>query len=471
MLETAPRTKIVATLGPATRTPESIAALIEAGASVFRLNFSHGTRAEHERTFETVHQVAHTLGRTVALLGDLQGPKIRTGDLAAGTVVLIPGTAFTITTRDVPGDASAVSTTFLPLPACVSPGQRLLLSDGQLALRVEAADRTDVRCTVLVGGELREHAGINLPDLATSIRSLTEKDEVDLETCLDLGMDYVALSFVQHPDDVKPLRQHRRLWRSQVPIIAKIEKRAAITHLAGIVRAFDGIMVARGDLAVETSAAEVPVFQKRMINLALAAGKPVITATQMLESMTHSPQPTRAEASDVANAVWDGTDAVMLSAETAIGAYPTETVETMAAIIRRATTDYPSFHTVAVTVVSEAEAVVHAAVDLASHTKAAAILVLTRSGRTARLVARERPAMQILAVTDNDLVRRQLALLWGVQPFLRRFLASTDDMLADTQRFLVARGVLSPGDRIVVTGAAPVTARTRTNFIKLHVVR
>ncbi|MSQ10771.1 MAG: pyruvate kinase [Dehalococcoidia bacterium] len=463
--------KIVATLGPASQNAERIAALIEAGANVFRLNFSHGTRAQHELTFETIHEVAHGLGRTVAVLGDLQGPKIRTGDLAVGTVRLAPGAAFIITTRNVPGDAEAVSTSFQPLPTCVAPGQRLLLSDGQLALGVEAVDRTDVRCTVLVGGELREHAGINLPDLAMTIPSLTEKDEVDLDTCLDLGVDYVALSFVQRAEDVKPLRAHRRLWRSRVPVIAKIEKRAAIDHLAAIVRAFDGVMVARCDLAVETSAAEVPVFQKRIIQLALAAGKPVITATQMLESMTHSPQPTRAEASDVANAVWDGTDAVMLSAETAISEYPVETVETMAAIIRRATTDYPSFHLAPPAVVSEAEAVVHAAVDLASHINAAAILVLTRSGRTAQLVARERPAAPILAVTDNDLVRRQLALVWGVQPYLRRYLATTDDMLADTERFLLARGVLSAGNRIVVTGEAPVTARSRTNFIKLHMVR
>jgi pyruvate kinase len=466
-----PPTKIVATLGPATRRPETIAALIEAGASVFRLNFSHGTRREHEQTFESVHEVAHELGRTVAVMGDLQGPKIRTGALQAGPVTLRPGAGFTITARDVPGDAEAVSTTYGGLPGIVSPGERLLLSDGQIVLRIDAVGGQDIRCTVQVGGELREHAGINLPDLAVNIPSLTEKDKADLETCLDLGVDYVALSFVQGPDDVKPLRAHRRAWRARVPIIAKIEKREAIRHLAAIVRAFDGVMVARGDLAVETSAAEVPVFQKRIINLAVAAGKPVITATQMLESMTHSPQPTRAEASDVANAVWDGTDAVMLSGETAIGDYPVEAVRTMTDILRHAITDVTSWRQPAPVVAGEAEAVVHAATHLAEQVHAAAILVLTRSGRTAHLVARERPSVPILAVSNNDLVRRQLALLWGVQPFLLRYRSNTDAMLDDTQRFLVARGVLSPGDRIVVTGAAPVTARSRTNFVKLHVVR
>ncbi len=461
-----PRTKIVATVGPATQSEAALERLLAAGVSVFRLNFSHGTQDGHALVARRIRAVAARLGVAAAILGDLQGPKIRTGPLSAPILHLAAGAAFTITTRDVPGDGACVGTTFPDLPQVVAAGQRLLLDDGRLALRVESVTVTDVVCTVAAGGELREHVGINLPDIRTAIPPVTEKDLRDLDLCVDLGLDYVALSFVQQADDVRAARARLRERKSRIPIIAKIERAAAMAHLDSIVRAFDGVMVARGDLAVETSPADVPVFQKRIIRAANAVGKPVITATQMLESMTHSPQPTRAEASDVANAVWDGTDAVMLSGETAVGDYPAETVAMMASILHRAEEHPPEGITHVAG--SPARAVVQGACELAGRVHASALLVLTRSGRTAEAAACERSRLPVLAVTDSPAVAQRLALHWGVQPTVMPFAGHTDAMLASAQAHLKAAGVLAPGDTIVVTGSAPVASRGRTNFIKVE---
>ena len=464
-------TKIVATIGPATLHADRLEAMLRAGVDVFRLNFSHGTPEDHRTAVRLVRELADRLGKPVAIMGDLQGPKIRTGPLTAPAVSLKEGAALIITTRTVPGDAATVSTTAPELPSYVSPGQRLLLDDGRLALTIEAVDAEAVSCRVTRGGELRANVGLNLPDVKTAIPSLTPKDEADLDRCVEWGLDLIALSFVQSPEDVAPVRERLRARGRRMPVIAKIEKRAAIDALPGVVRAFDGVLVARGDMAVETSAAEVPVFQKRIIEAARSAGKPVIVATQMMESMTHQPFPTRAEASDVANAVWDGADAVMLSGETAIGDYPVEVVRTVADIVTQAGEAHVATSALARAPTSPPEAIVREASDLARNIRAAALVVLTRSGRTARLASRERPAVPTIAITDRPAVYRQLALWWGIRPYLMPFVRDTDAMLLQVEAYLLAEGVVVPGQTLIITGAAPVASRGGTNFIKVQKVQ
>lgn len=460
-----PATKIVATLGPASATAATIAALVEAGVSVFRFNFSHGTQAEHGRTLGLVRAAADGAGRHIAALADLQGPKIRTGGLAGGAVTLAAGQPLVVTARDVPGDDREVGTTYPDLPRVVAVGQPLLLDDGRLRLRVAAVDGPDIRTTVEVGGELRAHVGINLPELATPIAALTDKDRDDLAFALAAGFDLVALSFVQGPEDARAVRE--AMGSHRVPVVAKIERRAALERLPQVVRAFDGVMVARGDLAVETSPAEVPLFQKRIIATARAMGKPVIIATQMLESMTHAPQPTRAEASDVANAVWDGTDAVMLSGETAIGDYPVETVRTMADIVRLAGGANGLQRGAPDGLGGDDEAVARAAAALAEQVAATAVVALTRSGRTAGLVSRERPDVPVLAVTDGPEVARRLALRWGVTPVVLPFVPQTDAMVQGAVTALREEGLLAAGDTVVVTGSAPVASHGAPNFVQV----
>ncbi len=467
------RTKIVATVGPACESPEQLEAMVRAGVDVFRLNFSHGTQEEHGRTFRLVRELSAQAGRAIAVLGDLQGPKIRTGALQAEEFQLKSGATFTITTRPVPGDEREVSTTFDRLPEYATPGQRLLLDDGRLELQVVEVQGDDIRCTVVQGGPLRAHKGINLPDTKVAISPLTEKDLDDLAFCLDLGVDYLALSFIQHPDDLLPARQMMRARRVRVPLIAKIEKPAAMEHLDGILRAFDGAMVARGDLGVETSPEQVPVYQKRIIRLANEMGKPVITATQMLESMTHAPRPTRAEASDAANAVWDGTDAVMLSGETAIGEFPIETVETLARIVVEAEGDPSSSRARQASAFpdSRSAAVVHAACDLCGEREVVALVVLTRSGRTAQLASALRPEVPVIALTPDPAVCRRLALWSGVYPYQVPFMKSTDGMVLAAEDFLLAEGLVEPRQMVVIAGSMPLIARARTNFVKLHRIR
>jgi pyruvate kinase len=471
--QAARRTKIVATLGPASRTPERIAALIHAGVDVFRLNFSHGAREEHAAVYNRVREQCALLGRPVAILQDLQGPKIRVGKLeGGGPLELVEGQELTIVAEpDVVGREGLIATNYEHLPYDVRPGDRILLDDGLLELAVVAADPPRVRTFVVHGGPLGEHKGINLPGVAVSAPAVTDKDAADLAFGLSLGVDYVALSFVRRAEDVTRARELMRAHRAQpVPIVVKLEKPEAIADLDAIIRAADAVMVARGDLAVEMSPEEVPPLQKRIIHKANAAGKPVITATQMLQSMTDNPRPTRAEASDVANAVLDGSDAVMLSGETAVGQFPVETVQAMARIClaAEALEANPKPHEPAYR--SRAHALVRAACDLADNVEARAMVVFTRSGHTAQLVAQCRPDAPIYAFTGDESVRRQLALYWGVEPLRTALEGDTDAVLARVSDELARGGLLSRGDLTVIVSAARRLGSARADLIKLHTI-
>ncbi|MGC2768526.1 MAG: pyruvate kinase, partial [Candidatus Acidiferrum sp.] len=405
--------KIVCTLGPATRSPRMIRKLIQAGMNVARLNFSHGTHEEHAHCISILREAAVALKKPIAILADLQGPKIRTGALAGGgTVLLRTGQRFVITTAKVLGDSTRVNTTFYPMPREVKRGDRILLSDGLIELRVESTTHHEVVCQVANGGLLGENKGINLPGVKLHVPALTQKDRADLRFALSQGADYIAVSFVRRPEDVVLAKTLVKRAKKDTPVIAKLEKPEAIENLEEILRVADGVMVARGDLGVEMKPECVPVVQKNIIARARENRRPVITATQMLESMTENPRPTRAEASDVANAIFDGSDAVMLSAETATGKYPVEAVGMMARIIEEAEASIQEFPRPAGTErlkVAEtvAELVCHASREL--HMKV--IAVFTHSGFTARLVSRYRPLVPIVAFSPEATTRRRMALL------------------------------------------------------------
>lgn len=462
------RTKIVATLGPACDDEATLRGMLVAGLDVARLNLSHGTQDEHAARAQRVRRLATELGRPVALLLDLQGPKIRTNSLTGGRPVLLPtGGDFAITTRAVDGNAREVSTTFAALPADVKAGDRVLLDDGAIELRVRQTTTDTVHCEVVHGGLLGEHKGINLPGVAVTAPSLSPKDEADLRFGLALGVDYVALSFVRQASDAIGVKDILRATGQATPVIAKLEKPEAIAHLDAIIAAFDGVMVARGDLGVELPPERVPMLQKQIIHRAQHHGKVVITATQMLESMTHAPRPTRAEASDVANAICDGTDAVMLSGETAAGEYPVEAVAMMDRIARQAEAGprlpAPVHHHR-----SHAHAVTHAGCSLAEEVRAQAIVVFTHSGFSAHLVSQWRPSVPVYAYTCETATYRRLALWWGVTPVLLPFTGSTDLMLATADKDLLRRGGVSDGGSVVFIGSTPLLVRGRTNFLKLH---
>lgn len=467
------RTKIVATIGPASRDPEVFEGLVAAGLSVARLNFSHGTHEEHAAVITMVRETAARLGRTVAVLQDLAGPKIRTGPMAAAGVVLEPGAPFTLTNRDVPGDGRIVGLTWPDLPRNVHHGDRLLLADGALELLVESASDTEIHCTVVVGGLLTSNKGINLPDRSLSAPILTEKDKADLAFGLELGVDLVAVSFVRSAHDLQSVRSLCvRHGHPDMPLIAKIEKHEALANIDAIVAVADGIMVARGDLGVEIPIERVPRAQKLLINKANRAGKPVITATQMLRSMVDSPRPTRAEATDVANAILDGTDAVMLSEETAIGQYPVEAVKTMQRLAADVEETFPHgqwmrrFPCEGRDCTTE-EAVSQVAVELAEDVGATAIITCTYGGTTARMVAKRRPLPSILAVTPNPATARRLAVLWGVRPLM----VQVEETFEAIERAAIARalqeGVVQPGERLVITAGLPFHVQGVTNLIKV----
>jgi pyruvate kinase len=460
------RTKIVATLGPSTDHDGVLRAIFDAGVDVVRLNFSHGTQDTHGARLAKVRRTAHECGRVVAALQDLQGPKIRIGALASGrSVPLDEGARFVITTDDVPGTEERVSTGYAALPKDVHSGDSILLDDGQLELRVIGVSATDVETEVVRGGALRERAGVNLPGVQLSTPAFTPKDEGDLRFGLEQGVDMVAMSFVRSAKDAKPVREAIARGGRHVPLLAKVEKPEALYDLDHIMDAFDGVMVARGDLGVELSAERVPVAQKRIIALANDCGKPVITATQMLESMTRRPQPTRAEASDVANAVFDGTDAVMLSGETAIGDHPVATVAAMDRIVREAETVVPAAQPSGAPR-DEAHAVVRAAAGLAVDVGAQAIAAFTRSGQTATLASKLRTALPVYALCEREEVARQLALWRGVAPLVVERL-SNDEPTSRMRRELLAHTSLGPGATVVVVGSAPEERPARTNFIRL----
>jgi pyruvate kinase len=464
--------KIVCTIGPATRSPRMIDKLIRAGMDVARLNFSHGSHEEHAQTFAMLRAAAEKNKRSLAILADLQGPKIRTGALAGGGKVLLrTGQQFTITTARILGDSTRVSTVFLPLPREVKRGNRILLSDGLIELRVLAVKGREVICRVVNGGFLGENKGINLPGVKLRVPALTPKDRADLRFALAHGADYIAVSFVRRPEDVTLAKSLIRRAKKDTPVIAKLEKPEAIDNLDAILAVSDGVMVARGDLGVEMNPERVPVVQKTIIAKAREFRRPVITATQMLESMTENPRPTRAEASDVANAIFDGSDAVMLSAETASGKYPIEAVSMMARIIEEAEKSIQEFPRpvaqerlkVAETV---AELVCHASREL--HMKL--ITVFTHSGFTARLVSRYRPLVPIVAFSPTAITRRRMSLLWGVISRDISDIKKIDGLAALAEKRLVEERMVKKGDVIGIVAGTPMGLRGTTNFMKFHVI-
>jgi pyruvate kinase len=464
--------KIVCTIGPATRSPRMIRKLLLAGMDVARLNFSHGTPAEHAQSFSMLREAAAAFQKPIAILADLQGPKIRTGALAGGgTVTLRAGQQFVITTAKILGDSTRVSTIFHPLPREVKAGDRILLSDGLIALRVERIRKQEVICQVVNGGLLGEHQGINLPGVKLRVPALTNKDRKDLRFALAHGADYIAVSFVRRPEDVLLAKSLIRRAKKDTPVIAKLEKPEAIENLEAILRASEGVMVARGDLGVEMSPECVPVVQKNIIARAREFRRPVITATQMLESMTENPRPTRAEASDVANAIFDGSDAVMLSAETASGKYPVEAVKMMARIIEAAEAsihEYPRPVPQERLKVPEtvAELVCHASREL--HMKL--IAVFTHSGFTARLISRYRPLVRIVAFTPEANTRRRMALLWGVTSRQISDIKKIDGLAAIAEKRLLEERLVRKGDVIGIVAGTPMGIRGTTNFMKFHVI-
>jgi pyruvate kinase len=469
------RAKIVCTLGPATSSQEQITSLVESGMDVARLNFSHGAHADHEIAYKRVREASDHTGHAVAILADLQGPKIRLGTFAEGPVVWETGTQICITVEDVPGTATRVSTTYKNLANDVQVGDRLLVDDGKLSLTVAAVEGPDVFCLVIEGGEVSNNKGLSLPGVAVSVPALSEKDEEDLRFALHLSVDFIALSFVRSPADVDLVRDIMRQEDIEVPVIAKLEKPEAVENLEEIVEAFDGIMVARGDLGVELPLEQVPLVQKRAIQVARERGKPVIVATQMLESMIINSRPTRAEASDVANAVLDGADAVMLSGETSVGAHPVGAVRTMERIIEAVETD--SYRVPVIRRRSSdhrprtrSSAIVRAAKDVAEDLEVKALATFTQTGETARQLAALHPGQPLLAFTVDARVRSQLALSWGVETFLVPSVQHTDDMVDQVDFSLLSIGRLKVGDRVVVVAGSPPNTVGSTNLIRVHEV-
>ena len=465
------RVKIVCTLGPASREPAFIGHLIDEGMNVARINFSHGDYEDHAATFAAVRRESEKRNRPVAILQDLQGPKIRVGRFTAGQIELEPGADFTITTREVPGDQDQVSTTYAGLPNDVKPGDVLLLDDGLLCLEVVAVDGPDVQTRVQVGGTLKNNKGINLPGVKVSAPALTEKDRRDLEFGLKLGVDFIALSFVRSPDDVRQAVQLATRGDKRIPIVAKIEKPEAVERLGEIIDVSDGIMIARGDLGVEMGPEKVPLIQKRCIDETNARGKIVITATQMLESMIANPRPTRAEASDVANAVLDGTDAVMLSGETASGKYPLLAVRTMSRIveeIERSARFSSRFDTGNVEFTHTSNAIAKATTVAAKQMNAKAIVCVTESGGVARLVSEYRPQSSVLALTSQPDVYRRLALYWGVEPMLIAPSKDFGAMVQSCERAVRERQLAKSGDLIVIAVALPFGSGLSANNLHIH---
>ncbi|MGC1307291.1 MAG: pyruvate kinase [Phormidesmis sp.] len=468
------RTKIVATIGPATQDPDTLRALIEAGATTLRLNFSHGEIEGHKKNIKLIRQLSFELNQHVGILQDLQGPKIRLGKFAAGSIQLAKGDSFVLTSRLIPGTQTESSVTYEPLVDEVPHGSTILLDDGKVEMKVVGKDveKRNLNCEVVVGGKLSNSKGVNFPGVYLSIKALTEKDKKDLLFGLDQGVDWVALSFVRNPQDVLEIKEIiQNNTKRRVPVIVKIEKHEAIEQMDAILSLSDGVMVARGDLGVELPAEDVPVLQKRLISTANRFGIPVITATQMLDSMVDSPRPTRAEVSDVANAIFDGTDAVMLSNETAVGDFPVEAVATMARIalrtekeqMKRVTEEFSKSHTIP-------NAISQAVGQISSQLRASAIMTLTRTGATARNVSKFRPKAPILAVTPLVDVARQSQLVWGVTPLLVMDSSSTGQTFQAAMNVAQEKSLLHDGDLVVMTAGTQQGVAGSTDLIKVEVV-
>jgi len=465
------RTKIICTIGPNSDSPEIMKELIEAGMDVARVNFSHGNHEEHAEVIKNLRQVARELDKPIAILQDLSGPKVRIGKIAQEPITLLPGSEFILTNRSVPGDEREVSITYPGLPKDVKGGDTIFLADGQFQLKVFGTTDTDINCEVIVGGELTSSKGINVPSVSLSTPAVTEKDLRDLEFGIQHEVDWVAVSFVRDQMDILFVKRMLEINGADIPVIAKIEKHEAMDNIDEIIKVSDGIMVARGDLGVEIPINEVPLSQKSIIKKANAACLPVITATQMLESMINNPRPTRAEVTDIANAIFDGTDAVMLSGETAIGKYPIQATRIMDEVSGSAEEgiDYSrrlAEHPIVIDDRDIPDAISHAACHVALNIGAKAIICCTRSGQTARTVAKYRPHACIVVVSHNEKVLRRLALIWGVLPLKIEEATDTDDMIAKAKRAALNAGIAETGDVVVIVAGIPIDVPGTTNIIK-----
>ena len=460
--------KIVATLGPASDTPQRIRALFEAGADVFRLNLSHGSHADHRRRYLAIRKVEQELGRPIGVLADLQGPKLRVGTFTGGGVDLVEGSPFRLDLSHQPGDSTRAPLPHPEVLAALNPGAILLLDDGKIRLRVETAAADHAETVVVAGGHLSDRKGVNLPDVVLGLSPLTDKDRADLQFALDLGVDWIALSFVQRPEDVA---EARRLVDKRASIMIKIEKPSALGYLEELIQLSDAVMVARGDLGVEMPPEDVPSAQKRIVGACRLAGKPVVVATQMLESMIHVPAPTRAEASDVATAVYDGADAMMLSAESATGHYPVESVSMMNRIIVR--TEHDPLHRRLMAAqhpepeATAPDAISAAAAQVAHTLSAAAIITYTTSGSTALRAARERPEVPILCLSSKGETARRLALLWGTHWVETSDVSSFSEMVEKACRIAREDGFAAPGQRVIVTAGVPFGTPGATNVLRI----
>jgi len=467
------KTKIVCTIGPASESPQVLEAMVRAGMNVARLNFSHGTHEEHLKKIEILRHISDRLKQPVSILQDLSGPKIRIGKVTEGGAELRRGGNFFLTTREVPGDRNGVSVSYPTLPDEMQPGDTILLADGTIELQVLKIGGRDVQCRVTVGGLLTSNKGINFPTRTIRASAFTEKDREDLLFGIRSGVDLIGLSFVKDARDIDAVREVLKTASADTPVIAKIERKEALEHIDEILSAFDGVMVARGDLGMETPLERIPLVQKMLIRKANALGKPVITATQMLRSMVDHTRPTRAEVTDVVNAIYDGTDAVMLSEETATGQFPVESVQTMAKVAQAAEEEFPFDQFLKKD--SEGgkdlpQSISYVASLLAERVGAVAIITPTESGSTARWVSRLRPRQPILALSRHPSTVKRLNLSWGVQPILVPGWKDTDDMLEGSRRIPKELGLASPGDRIVIIAGVPISIRGTTNLIKVEIV-
>ncbi|GAA3851958.1 pyruvate kinase [Streptomyces sedi] len=466
------RSKIVCTLGPAVDSFENLKSLIDAGMNVARFNFSHGSHEEHEERYHRLRKASEETGRPIGVLADLQGPKIRLETFAGGPVELTRGDEFTITTEDVPGDRTICGTTYKGLPGDVAKGESILINDGNVSLQVLEVDGPRVRTIVIEGGVISDHKGINLPGVAVNVPALSEKDVEDLEFALRLGADLVALSFVRNADDVRDVHRVMDRVGRRVPVIAKVEKPQAVENMEEVVLAFDGVMVARGDLAVEYPLEQVPMVQKRLIDLCRRNAKPVIVATQMMESMITNSRPTRAEASDVANAILDGADAVMLSAESSVGRYPIETVKTMSKIVVAAEQELLSRGLQPLVPGkkprTQGGSVARAAAEMADFLDARALIAFTKSGDTARRLSRYRAVQPILAFTTEASTRNQLTLSWGVETFVVPLVNHTDEMVELCDAELSRLNRYETGDTMIITAGSPPGVPGTTNMVRVH---
>jgi len=461
------RTKIIATIGPASSSPAVIAKLIHAGMDAARLNFSHGERKDHITRIRLIRQASISAGKPIAIIQDLQGPKLRVGNMQNDGVALKRGAIVTLTAKKVVGTSSLISITYSRLAKDLRPGDTVLFDDGRLELRVLRRSGSGLQCKVIRGGTLKSHKGVNLPGANLTLPSLSPKDRQDILFGIGRGVDYIALSFVRSASDIEATRSFIRKAGADIPIIAKIEKPEAIRNLDEIIQAADGIMVARGDLGVEMSPEQVPLLQKLIIRACNDAEKPVITATQMLESMIENPQPTRAEASDVANAILDGTDCVMLSGETAVGKHPVQAISVMARIAVQAETSLepipPDKH-----IGGLDESVAHAACRAAAEQHVRAIVTFTQSGSTALLVSKHRPAADIIAPTPFERVARKVSLYWGVIPVILKTKKTTDDMIRSVEAIMLEKDLARKRDLIVITAGVPIGVAGSTNMMKIH---